>query len=200
MNRMNKKEDKKGNRLLSLAYIAAVVVMMLFIVYFIICDKQEEAAYELLVEELVIEENADGSTAEDETSDDVSGTTETEAETAAAAETTAEAAEAAADYSITIVVLNGTTTDGVAGYWASVIQGLGYTDVTAANYGLLSDSETVIVASSADAAEPLLSVFPDATVQVGTSVEGEVWISDGEEVPQDVDVYVIVGMNDAVTG
>ncbi|MDD2958207.1 MAG: LytR C-terminal domain-containing protein [Lachnospiraceae bacterium] len=118
----------------------------------------------------------------------------TESESASEAET----AVSAALKKISVVVLNGTDRSGVAAYWKAQLQEDGYQSVTAGTYTLGTQENTTIYTSNAAATRQLKKVFPNATFKVKRLSEG-IELADGEVMPDQIDVGIVVGNADAVT-
>lgn len=193
------KHHKKGKSIASrLLYIVLVIVLLICIFFLYILYQHQQAGYEEVIGELEEEEEAgEYDVADTSLLEGESDTSETEAETQAETEIETEAeseTEETVDYGISIVVLNGTGTSGVAADWQSSLQEAGYTDVIAATYGEEAQSYTIIVADTLDHASSLMEIFPDAEVRVGTELSGSV--SSDEEIPEDVNVWIIIGTDD----
>ncbi len=97
-----------------------------------------------------------------------------------------------------IVVLNGTNTDGVARYWADQLEQAGFLNVVSASFNAQSQENTVIYAQNGANAGVLRAVFPDAQFTVGALPEGTIQTAEGESLPEQVDIYVLLGRNDVI--
>ena len=95
-----------------------------------------------------------------------------------------------------ILVLNGTGVQGVAGYWEGQLEADGYEDVISASYEEEADDETVIYTQERSQALPLQDYFQESRISIVEITEG-ILMSEGEEEPEDVDVYIVVGKTDA---
>lgn len=98
--------------------------------------------------------------------------------------------------SLSVLILNGTRRQGVAGYWKNVLDQAGYKNVVPATYTGTVGPQTVIYASSIADAEPLLQLFPNASIQVGSVTTG-IEATTGYPLPEHTDIFVMVGSNDA---
>ncbi|MDD3795653.1 MAG: LytR C-terminal domain-containing protein [Lachnospiraceae bacterium] len=123
---------------------------------------------------------------------------ETEIGTESEAASEAETVVSAALKKISVVVLNGTDRSGVATYWKAQLQEDGYQSVTAGTYTLGTQENTTIYTSNAAATRQLKKVFPNATFEVKRLSEG-IDLADGEVMPDQIDVGIVVGNADAVT-
>lgn len=121
---------------------------------------------------------------------------ETETEAATEAATEQETETEGTDYEVSVLVLNGTQRPGVAGYWQEELEEAGYTNVSSASYNQEVEEITTIHAGSEEEAAPFLEFFPDGVYEEetvnGESIEPE----EGEEVPEDCDVYIVIGRGD----
>ena len=94
-----------------------------------------------------------------------------------------------------ILVLNGTKRPGVAGYWKAELENVGYKNVIPATYTKAVEQETVIWAETVEIAKPLLEVFPNARIQVG-SIQDGIELQTGVTMPKKNDIYIIIENND----
>lgn len=118
---------------------------------------------------------------------------EQEATATPAVEQAADTAELVKD--MNILVLNGTKRPGVAGYWKTQLENVGYKNVVPATYTKTVGQETVIWASKVEYAKPFLELFPDAQIQVG-SVQDGIELQAGVTMPENNDVFIIIGNKD----
>lgn len=144
--------------------------------------KDENAGADDFEEESDTEEDAEEVPEEEETEEETEEDTEEETE------------EIQADLSV--LVLNGTGVEGVAGYWASQMEEDGYENVISASYEEEAEEETVIYVQERSTALPFQAYFQESRIRIGEITEG-ILMSDGEEEPDEVDVYIIVGKADA---
>lgn len=110
--------------------------------------------------------------------------------------------EAEEDQGITtpVVVLNGTNTPGIAGYYQQKIQDLGYSNVTAANYQPVdgaTSANTKIYVSAEGMGEDMKALFADPTYITGKIDSSTAIDNDGN--PLDLsktDIIIVVGESD----
>lgn len=121
---------------------------------------------------------------------------ETETEAATEAATEQETETEGTDYEVSVLVLNGTQRPGVAGYWQEELEEAGYTNVSSASYNREVEETTTIHANSEEEAEPFLEFFPDGVYEEETVDEESIEPEEGEEVPEDCDVYIVIGRGD----
>lgn len=131
---------------------------------------------------------------EGESSSEEDSSEEDETEAASETETETETEDESKD--LRVLLLNGTGVGGVAGYWETQLEEDGYTDVIAASYEEEAAEETVIYASNRQQALPFQEYFTDSRIRIGSITEG-ILMSDGEEEPEDVDIYIVIGRTDA---
>lgn len=98
--------------------------------------------------------------------------------------------------SLPVLILNGTRKQGVAGYWKSVLEQAGYTNVTPATYTGTVGTQTVIYTADAAKAESLLQLFPNASIQIGSITTG-IEATTGIPLPAQTDIYILIGSSDA---
>ncbi len=131
---------------------------------------------------------------QEESQEDSQETESSEEDGAEESETESESEEIQAD--LRILVLNGTGVEGVAGYWESQLEADGYEDVISASYAEQAEDETVIYTQERQLALPFQDYFTESRIRIGEITEG-ILMSDGEEEPEDVDIYIVVGNTDA---
>jgi hypothetical protein len=91
-----------------------------------------------------------------------------------------------------IVVLNGTTTKGLAGHWKDTLSGYGYTNIDSANY-YNGEENTRILVTEDGIGQDLLQYFTNASIETGTLT------SDDTDADLDgVQIIVIIGASDDV--
>lgn len=98
----------------------------------------------------------------------------------------------------TVLVLNGTKKPGIAGNWKEHLEQLGYRRVVSASYTGEVEDNTVIYAEEDAKTEGLQHEFRNSEIREGKIYSG-IEPGEGETLPLKVDVYVVVGRNDAVT-
>lgn len=124
---------------------------------------------------------------------------ESESENESESETNTEAVSAMSNNTgkdMSILVLNGTGVPGVAGYWKSQLEEAGYSNVTPATYTQTVGENTVIYATTNREAELFKEQFPDAEVEIG-AVDTGLEAAEGIPLPEECDVYIIIGRKDA---
>lgn len=136
------------------------------------------------------ETNADGTPVEVETNED--GTPVIPESNTSLALTTEERL-------LDIVVLNGTRRQGVAGYWRDELEKAGFLNVASASFSAEPQDATVIYAQNGANAGVLRATFPNAQFTVGELPAGNIEPGEGESLPEQADVYIVLGRNDAVT-
>lgn len=207
MARKNQDYEKEKNPFMMVLYIAAVLILLCCIVFFAFRARKQRAQYQETVKQLQVQEEDYGASGQewetemrtlknilDET-EGVPKETETEAPTESESETESETESV--DYDMNIVILNGTGTEGVAGYWQSELKKEGYTNVVSASYGRKSEENTLLIAETREKAEPLSDSFQNARIQVGQLEDKtEIETAEGVKLPEEVDVWVIVGKED----
>ena len=124
---------------------------------------------------------------------------ENESEGESESETNTEAVSAMSNNTgkdMSVLVLNGTGVPGVAGYWKSQLEEAGYSNVTPATYTQTVGEDTVIYAATNREAELFKEQFPDAEIEIGT-VDTGLEAAEGIPLPEECDVYIIIGKKDA---
>lgn len=91
-----------------------------------------------------------------------------------------------------ILVLNGTGTSGVAGYWKGICEDAGCEHVAAATYRGAIEPHTVVYAEEGIDAQGVKEIFPDAEIRTG-SVTENIIAADG----QNYQIWIVVGKQDA---
>lgn len=190
---MSKKLDfqKEKNPLRMVIYIALVAVLLVCLAGLYLNSRARHKSFEEQVQQAVQNETEyvmKRRETETETETEKATEKETEGETESESETET-------DYSVSVLVLNGTQRPGVAGYWQEQLESEGYTDVMSASYSETVDEETVIYSDDIDMARPFLDYFQDASFELGTVEEG-IEPEDGQELPEEIDVYVVIGKGD----
>ena len=183
------KFQQEKNPLRMVIYIVVVLFLLLCLAGLYLNFRARHASFEEQVQqasqnetEYVMQRRESESESETETETETEQETETESET----ET---------DYSVSVLVLNGTQRPGVAGYWQDQLEEAGYTNVASASYNKTVDETTVIYGDDEAVAAPFLEFFQDAVFEEGTVEEG-IEPEDGQELPEDVDIYIVIGRDD----
>lgn len=195
-------------------YILAVVVLLGGIGYLVKYTRQKQTAFEEQIKELGAKENGGTENTDSLTeAGDVtpktsawdkavsSGDTEkasvseadtvaTETETESEAETEDEAL-----LSRNIMVLNGSGKDGMASKWQKELTQEGYKNVEGASFPGSAIEQTRIYAEKEEDVADLKKLFPEAEV-TADEFTANITMEDGSA-PGDVDVYIIIGKNDA---
>ncbi|MBR1599573.1 MAG: LytR C-terminal domain-containing protein [Lachnospiraceae bacterium] len=89
-----------------------------------------------------------------------------------------------------ILVLNSTTTNGLASKWMNKLSGAGFTNISKGNYSNSRDAQTTIYVSEEGMGKDLLPYFADAQIVVGTLDSGIDVSSSG------VEIFIVIGSND----
>lgn len=111
---------------------------------------------------------------------------------------TAEQGEAAASSKdMKIVVLNSTSTKGLAAAWVEKLKAEGYTNVNAGNYKVGMLETTKILAASEGTGSDLVSYFNGAALETGSLTSG-FNLSDTTLSTTDIDLFIIIGTNDDI--
>lgn len=97
---------------------------------------------------------------------------------------------------LNVLILNGTRRPGVAGYWKTVLEQAGYTNVVPVTYTGTVGAQTVIYTDVTSKADYLLQQFPNASIQIGSITTGLEPSADAP-LPEHVDIYILIGSNDA---
>lgn len=210
MARRNQDYEKEKNPFIVVLYIVVILILLCCIGFFVFYTKKQSAKYQETVKQLQEQEEKDLSAGQEgETElktlqnilDETEGLfeeTETEPPTESESETESETETESIDYDISIVILNGTGTEGVAGYWQSELKEEGYTNIVSASYGRKSGENTLLISDTKEKAEALSDSFQNAQIQVGDLEDKtDIEMADGTELPETVDVWVIVGKEDA---
>ena len=197
-------------------YILAVIALVGGIGYLVKCTREKQAAFQEQIQELgqneteyiqvktaVTEEETEGEQKNNSSDAAKKQTTTTEQSTAAEqttesqSETESEASTAsAADLGRHILLLNGSGKDGMAAVWKTKLEKAGYTHVSVASFPGSSIEQTrIYVEKEEEAADSLKSLFTG--VEVTTEpFTADITLEDGSA-PKDVDLYIIIGKNDA---
>lgn len=211
--------DKQEKRLYrTVLYMAVVAALLVCLVFFVFANRQRKKSYQEAVAEAALSETEYVMTeqmqeTESETAQEkiempnngtVTGTldqndkkqmdSDKDISTEATEQESEEGQMENAD--LTILVLNGTKLPGVAGHWRDALTEAGYENVTSATYEEEVKENTVIYTDSAKKAEEIRKLFPDCEVKEG-EIDSGISLEDGERLPENIDLYVVVGMQDA---
>lgn len=94
-----------------------------------------------------------------------------------------------------ILVLNSTSTSGLAGSWASKLSSAGFSNVAVGNYSASSEATTKIYVAEEGMGGDLVSYFSgDATIVVGT-VDASSYAVTGNGLDH-YDIYIVIGNSD----
>ena len=131
-----------------------------------------------------------------ETTTEKAKETETESETETETESESELLSAA-EKNAHVLLLNASGKAGVAGAWKQELTKDGYGHVSTASYTGSTKEQTriYITKSRRKLADHLQEIFKNADVHYDTFSEG-FEMPDGDEKPEDVDIYVLIGRED----
>lgn len=194
-------------------YIVIIVLLLGGIAYLVKCTRVKQAAFQEQIRELgaqetefvqkkqTVQEESETETKKKETS--------TEAETEKAAEGTSESEtesetgsenvkNSTAIQKQHILLLNGSGKDGMAARWQARLMKAGYTNVSVASFPGQAIERTRIYVEREEEKEELTDLKAQfAGVEVTTEpFSADITLEDGTT-PKDVDLYIIIGKNDA---
>ena len=89
-----------------------------------------------------------------------------------------------------ILVLNSTSTSGLASKWMNKLSGAGFTNISKGNYTNSKDAQTTIYVAQEGMGKDLLPYFADAQIVVGTLDSGMDVSASG------VEIFIVIGSND----
>ncbi len=197
---MDKKTILKvfGEAFLRSMVVLMAIVILGFSVFFIIkirSDKKQLADRKTTeqgstysddeLQAMLDEENA-GDTKEDATTEEV--TTEEV--------TTEDIVEEIPSTDKKIVVLNSTSTTGLAGKWRTKLTSNGFANVGAGNYSAGAESQTKIYVTEDGMGQDLVSFFSGATVEIGKPDTNVCSVTQGNITLNDADIIIVVGNSD----
>ena len=196
-------------------YILVVAALVAGIGYLVKCTRVRRADFQTQIQELeqneteyvqvktaVTEEetevkqtSSDSDTAKKQTAA-TEPSTATEQTTEGQTETESETVKAsAADLGRHILLLNGSGKDGMAAVWKTKLEKAGYTHVSVASFPGRSIDQTRIYVEKEEEADAVKDLF--TSVEVTTDpFTADITLEDGSA-PKDVEIYIIVGKNDA---
>lgn len=193
---MKKDRYEKNSRNVIL-YIVAAAALAGCLIFFFFANRERRANYADAVDrasqgetEYVIPERVRENETEALKETEKSLETETE-------EPESETALTASEMSV--LVLNGTKRPGVAGYWEKILRDKGYKEVISATYEEEAEAHTVIYTENVKNAGELQQLFPGSEVRMG-KVENGIVLEEGEKLPKQVDLYLVIGREDAMVG
>lgn len=93
-----------------------------------------------------------------------------------------------------ILILNSTSTSGLAGSWSSKLSGAGFANVAVGNYSASSEATTKIYVAEEGMGEDLVSYFNGASIVVGT-VDSSAYTVTGGSMDH-YDIYIVIGNSD----
>ena len=95
-----------------------------------------------------------------------------------------------------IIVLNSTSTTGLAGKWQTKLAGAGFVNVGAGNYSAGAESQTKIYVKEEGMGQDLVAYFADAVVEVGTPNASSCSVTKGNITLNDADIIIVIGNSD----
>lgn len=98
-------------------------------------------------------------------------------------------------YDKNIVVLNGTSTSGLASAWSNKFTSAGFSNVAYGNYNGSGESQTRIYVAEEGMGNDLAAYFSDAVISIGSVDAGNYSIKGGTSMEQ-VDIFIVIGSND----
>ena len=201
-------------------YIILVLLLIGCLAFLVYRTRQQKQAYQDRVQQMKSQETEYiQDKKENETETETEQTTETEVKKTsatsakrqtekAAAATTPESDEEetqgettvtldVSGYLAHVLLLNASGREGVAGAWRKELEKDGYKNVTIASYTGSAKEQTQIYVqkSRRKLADHLKDLFANAELKFDTFTEG-FEMSEGDEKPEDVDVYVLIGRED----
>lgn len=201
-------------------YIILVLLLIGCLAFLVYRTRQQKQAYQDRVQQMKSQETEYVQDKEkNETETETEQTTETEVKKTsatsakkqtekAAAATTPESDEEetqgettvtldVSGYLAHVLLLNASGREGVAGAWRKELEKDGYKNVTIASYTGSTKEQTQIYVqkSRRELADHLQEIFKNADVHYDTFSEG-FEMPDGDEKPEDVDIYVLIGRED----
>ena len=196
-------------------YILVVIALVGGIGYLVKCTRARRADFQTQIQELgqneteyvqvktavteeeteVIQTSSDSDTVKQQTAV-TEPSTATEQTTEGQTETESETVKAsAADLGRHILLLNGSGKDGMAAVWKTKLEKAGYTNVSVASFPGRSIDQTRIYVEKEEEADAVKDLF--TSVEVTTDpFTADITLEDGSA-PKDVEIYIIVGKNDA---
>lgn len=93
-----------------------------------------------------------------------------------------------------IIVLNSTSTSGLAGSWSSKLGSEGFSNIAVGNYSASTETTTTIYVAEEGMGADLVSYFNGATIVVGTIDTSAYSVTGGSM--DHYDIYIVIGNND----
>ena len=216
MSKRNKDYDPERKPIYTILYIAAVILLVGAIVFMWYSSrdrkKEQMDAVEKLAAsetEFVIMKREDETESSRETDPETAETaaagksenqkssalqTEKNTEMPVESETETET-ETEVKKDLSVLVLNGTRKPGVAAYWKKELEADGYTNVYTASYNKEVEEYTLLYTSDVTLKNEFEQYFPDCKIRLSKVEEGIE--PDGDtQLPEDIDLYIVIGKND----
>lgn len=191
-------------------YIVVIVLLLGGIAYLVKCTRVKQAAFREQLQELgaqetefvqmkkTVTETSEAKNTEKTQATESATEQKDTAETESNAETESESETAKAentDKGRHILLLNGSGKDGVAAKWKETLTKAGYTNVSVASFPGSAIEKTRIYVEKEEEADKVKDLF--SGVEITTDAfTAEITLED-ESTPKDVDLYIIIGKNDA---
>mgnify|MGYP004567887827 CR=1 FL=1 len=193
-------------------YIVVIVLLLGGIAYLVKCTRVKQAAFQEQLQELgaqetefvqpkkTVTETSEAKNTEKTQATESATEQKDTAETESNAEMESESETAKAentDKGRHILLLNGSGKDGVAAKWKETLTKTGYTNVSVASFpGSAIEKTRIYVEKEEEAeADEVKDLF--SGVEITTDAfTAEITLEDGST-PKDVDLYIIIGKNDA---
>ena len=196
-------------------YIVVIVLLLGGIAYLVKCTRVKQAAFQEQLQELgaqetefvqmkkTVTETEQPETSEAKNTEKTQATESAteqkdtaEAESNAETESESETAKAEnTDKGRHILLLNGSGKDGVAAKWKETLTKDGYTNVSVASFPGSAIEQTRIYVEKEAEADEVKNLFSGAEITTD-AFTAEITLEDGSA-PKDVDLYIIIGKNDA---
>ena len=196
-------------------YIVVIVLLLGGIAYLVKCTRVKQAAFQEQLQELgaqetefvqmkkTVTETEQPETSEAKNTEKTQATESAteqkdtaEAESNAEMESESETAKAEnTDKGRHILLLNGSGKDGVAAKWKETMTKAGYTNVSVASFPGSAIEQTRIYVEKEAEADEVKNLFSGAEITTD-AFTAEITLEDGSA-PKDVDLYIIIGKNDA---
>ncbi|MGN0438524.1 MAG: LytR C-terminal domain-containing protein [Lachnospiraceae bacterium] len=93
-----------------------------------------------------------------------------------------------------IIVLNSTSTSGLAGAWSNKLKGAGFANIAVGNYSAGNEATTKIYVAEEGMGKDLLSYFSGATIVVGNVDAGVYSVTGGSM--DHYDIFIVIGNSD----
>lgn len=182
-------------------YIMVVVALLGGIGYLVKYSRDQQSAYQEEIQQMGADETEYVPPVREKketemTETEAASTSESESETEEISETETEDATEAALKKKHILLLNGSGKDGMAAVWQKKLEQAGYEKVSVASFPGASVERTRIFAAKEDEVPILQKLFTDAEERT-EEFTAEITMEDGSAVPKDVEVYIVIGKQDA---